>query len=70
MISISIKRSNFILAFSEAPYHANPGAEKKFAASSSHISQGRIFLISHISKGTYLKSSQIHQLTIMNINQI
>ena len=49
MISISVKRSNFILAFSEAAYHANPGAEKKFAASSSHISnftyfQGHIFI--------------------------
>ena len=50
MISISVKRSNFILPFSEAAYHANPGAEKKFAASSSHISQGP-----HISNFTHFQ---------------
>ena len=36
-ISISVKRSNFTLVFFKAAYHANPGAEKNFAGSSSYI---------------------------------
>ena len=34
---MSVERSNFILVFFNAAYHANPGAETNFAGSSSHI---------------------------------
>ena len=34
---ISIKRSNFTLAFSKAACHAYPGAERNFAGSNSYI---------------------------------
>ena len=36
-ISMSVERSNFILVFFKAAYHANPGAETNFAGSSSYI---------------------------------
>ena len=36
-ISISIKRSSFTLVFLKAASHANPGAERNFAGSNSHI---------------------------------
>ena len=36
-ISISVQRSNFILVFLKAAYHANPGAKRNFSGSSSHI---------------------------------
>ena len=42
-ISISLKRSNFTLVFFKAACHANPGAERSFAGSSSYISR-HIFL--------------------------
>ena len=38
-ISISVKRSNFTLIFLEAACHANPGAKKNLAGSSSYISR-------------------------------
>ena len=38
-MSISVKRSNFTLVFFKAACHANPGAERNFAGSSSYISR-------------------------------
>ena len=35
---MSVKRSNFTLVFFKAACHANPGAERNFAGSSSYIS--------------------------------
>ena len=50
---MSFKRSNFTLVFFKAACHAKPGAVKS--------EQDQV----HISQGTYVRSSQIHQLTIM-----
>ena len=36
-LSISVKRCNFTLVFSEAAYHGNAGPERNFARSSSYI---------------------------------
>ena len=36
-ISISVKESNFILVFFKTTFHANPGAERNFAGSSSYF---------------------------------
>ena len=38
-MSISVKRSNFTLAFFKGACHANPGAKRNFAGSSSYISR-------------------------------
>ena len=54
-ISILVKKSNITLIFFKAACHANHGAEKHFAVSSSYISRFQ---------DTYFESSQIHQLTI------
>ena len=42
-ISISAKTSNFTLVFFKAAGNANPGVERNFAGSTSHISR-HIFL--------------------------
>ena len=42
-ILISVERSNFTLALLKAAWHANPGAERNFAGSSSYTLRG-IFL--------------------------
>ena len=52
-ISVSVKRSNFTLAFIKATCHTNPGGEKN-EQDQKHISQDK-----------YFKSLKMHQLTIM-----
>ena len=48
-ISISIKRPNFAFVFVKAACHANPGAERSFAGSSSYISRDLFLKFSNTS---------------------
>ena len=49
-MSILVTRSNFTLVFLKAACHANSGAERNFAGSSSYIFQGTCFYKAHVSK--------------------